>query len=157
MTDDSLLSETATLHALHAVLLASWNARDAATFAEQFTEDAHVIGFDGSEMSGRAEIESQLGRIFGDHPTRPYVGLVRDVKHLGDDVAVLHAVAGMYPPDQRRIDPAVNTVQTLVAIRCDDDRWRAVLYQNTPAALHGRPDQARALTEELQRELDATP
>lgn len=157
MTDDTLLSETAALHALHAVLLASWNARDASTFAEQFIEDAHVVGFDGSEMNGREQIEAQLSQVFGDHPTRPYVGLVRDVKLLGDDVAVLHAVAGMYPPDERRIDPAVNAVQTLVAIRCDDDRWRAVVYQNTPAALHGQPEQASALTRELQRELDATP
>ena len=36
-----------------------------------------------------------------------------------------------------------------------DDEWRAVLYQNTPAQLHGRPELVESLTEELRQELRA--
>ncbi len=34
-----------------------------------------------------------------------------------------------------------------------DSAWRIALFQNTPAQLHGRPDLANALTEELRAEL----
>jgi hypothetical protein len=45
-------------------------------------------------------------------------------------------------------------VQTLVAERCEDE-WRVVLYQNTPAQFHGRPELVESLTEELRRELQS--
>jgi hypothetical protein len=31
-----------------------------------------------------------------------------------------------------------------------DGQWRVALYQNTPAAFHGRPDLSEALTAELR-------
>jgi hypothetical protein len=37
-----------------------------------------------------------------------------------------------------------------------DDAWRVVLYQNTPAAFHGRPNKAEALTDELRTALAHT-
>ncbi len=43
----------------------------------------------------------------------------------------------------------VNAIQSLVAVR-DTDHWRAMLLQSTPAAFHGRPDLAEALTAELR-------
>ena len=58
-------------------------------------------------------------------------------------------VAGMVPPGQTRVNPAVNAVQSLVA-REEGGRWLIHLFQNTPAAFHGRPDAAAALTAELQ-------
>ena len=45
------------VRALYQRLLESWNRRDARDFAALFAEDAHVIGFDGSQMHGREEIE----------------------------------------------------------------------------------------------------
>jgi uncharacterized protein (TIGR02246 family) len=134
---------------LHAALVDRWNQRDARGFAALLAEDAHVIGFDGSEMDGPAEVESVLGTIFRDHPTASYVAIVRDVRRLGDDVAMLRAVVGMVPPGKDDLNPAVNSVQTMVASR-RDGHWRIVLFQNTPAAYHGRPALAEALTEELR-------
>jgi hypothetical protein len=47
------------------------------------------------------------------------------------------------------INPAVNTIHTLVAVQ-DANGWRAALFQSTPAAWHGRPQDTAALTEELR-------
>lgn len=37
----------------------------------------------------------------------------------------------------------------MIAAR-DDDEWRIVLFQNTPAQFHGRPDLVTQLTAELR-------
>jgi uncharacterized protein (TIGR02246 family) len=74
---------------------------------------------------------------------------IREVKSLGPDVALLRAVVGMIPPGKTDINPATNAIQTLVALR-QAESWKIALFQNTPAQFHGRPDDASALTEELQ-------
>ena len=61
----------------------------------------------------------------------------------------------MVPPGQSDLNPAVNTVQTVVAAK-RDGRWRIVLFQNTPAQFHGRPELAQQLTEELRQVLRAS-
>ncbi len=135
---------------LYRQLLDSWNKRNAGAFAALFALDGYVIGFDGSQMSGQAEIAATLGQIFADHLTAPYVNKVREVRLLSPDVAVLRAVVGMVPPGQSDINPAVNAIQTLVAVR-RDGIWSIALFQNTPAQFHGRPELVQQLTEELRQ------
>jgi uncharacterized protein (TIGR02246 family) len=142
-------SRDADLKSLYLRLLDCWNQRTAEGFAELFSEDGNVVGFDGSQMNGRREIASEIGRIFADHQTATYVGKIREVRFLTGDVAVLRAVVGMVPPGQNDINPAVNAVQTLVAAR-GEGQWRIAVFHNTPAAYHGRPELAEALTEELR-------
>ena len=72
-----------------------------AGFAGLFADGATVVGFDGSLMNGPAEIDQELGRIFADHVTARYVGIVREVRFLAPDVAVLRAAAGLSPGDRR--------------------------------------------------------
>ena len=134
---------------LFQALLDCWNRRTAEGYAELFSEDGNVVGFDGSQMNGRREIASELGRIFSDHQTATYVAKVREVRFLTGDVAVLRAVVGMVPPGQNDINPAANAVQTLVAVR-GEEPWRIAVFHNTPAAYHGRPELAQQLTEELR-------
>lgn len=137
---------------LYQRLLESWNRRDAEAFASEFETEAHVVGFDGSPMNGRAEIESSTQHIFSDHITAAYVGKVRGVRFLVLEAAVLHAVVGMVPSGQPDINPAVNAIQTLVAVRQQEDGWwRIAVFQNTPAQFHGRSEASEALTEELRR------
>jgi uncharacterized protein (TIGR02246 family) len=135
---------------LYQQLLESWNRRDAAAYAALFAEDASVVGFDGSQMSGRAEIATQIGQIFADHPTSRYVGKIREVRQLAPDVALLRAVVGMVPPGQSDLNPNVNAIQSLVAAR-HGGRWLIALFQNTPAQFHGRPELAQRLTAELRQ------
>ena len=135
---------------LYLQLLAGWNKRNADEFAALFEEEGHCVGFDGSSMNGRAEIRSHLHQIFADHPTAAYIEKIREMRFLTPDVAVLRAVVGMVPPGQSNLNPAANAIQTIIAVK-HEDQWRIALFQNTPAQFHGRPELAEALTEELQQ------
>jgi uncharacterized protein (TIGR02246 family) len=135
---------------LYRKLLDQWNKRDAAGYASLFAENGSVVGFDGSPLNGRAEIQSSLQNIFADHPTAAYVGKVREVRFVTPEVAILRAIAGMVPPGASDLNPAVNTIQTLVAAR-HEGQWHIALFQNTPAQFHGRPELARQLMDELRQ------
>jgi uncharacterized protein (TIGR02246 family) len=136
---DSSPSDEVEVHELYRLMLEGWNKRNADVFAVPFAEDGERIGFDGSQLIGKTEIVSTLRQIFADHPTAPYVSRVTNVTILSPEVAVLRAIAGMVPPGQSDINPAVNTLQTLIAIN-RDGQWRIVLFQNTPAQFHGRSE-----------------
>jgi uncharacterized protein (TIGR02246 family) len=140
--------ETA-VRALYASLLDAWNRGDAAAYAACFAEDGQAVGFDGSEMAGPAQIADELAAIFAHHKVATYVPIVRGVRAIGADAAVLYANAGMVPPGAADVRPEVNAIQTLVAQRAGGE-WKIALFQNTPAAFHGRPELAEALTEELR-------
>lgn len=138
------------IRALYKSMLENWNRRSAADIAALYAPDGHVVGFDGSQMNGPAEIAATLGQIFADHMTATYVGKIREVRLLSSEVALVRAVAGMVPPGQADLNPAVNAIQTLVAVK-RAGQWRIALFQNTPAQFHGRPDLAQQLTEELRQ------
>jgi uncharacterized protein (TIGR02246 family) len=147
--------DEAKVRLLYQTLLEAWNDKDAHEMAELFSENGNVIGFDGSQMDGRKQIESVLGQIFVDHPTPVYVAAVRVVRFLAPGVALLRAVAGMVPRGHSDINPALNAVQSLIATR-EQDRWRIALFQNTPAALHGGAELSEQLTAELRQALRAS-
>jgi uncharacterized protein (TIGR02246 family) len=138
------------IRALYQQLLDGWNKRSADAMAEPFAEDGELIGFDGSQVTGKAAVVSHLQPIFADHPTPIYVSKVRNVRFLGPEVAVLRAVAGMVPSGQSDIDPKLNTHHTLVAAK-REGKWYIELFQNTPAQFHGRPELVQKMTEELRQ------
>ncbi len=138
------------IEALYQQFLDGWNSRDAEALAAPCTEDAVLIGFDGSQNIGRAEILATLSQIFADHITAPYVSKVREVRLLNSDAAILRAIVGMVPPGQVDIAPALNAIQTIVAARVDGT-WRIALIQTTPAQFHGRPELVKQLTDELRQ------
>lgn len=146
---DSPPADEIEIRTLYQQLLDSWNRRNAAEFAALFAEDGSSVGFDGSQLNGRAEIEASLRQIFGDHRTAAYIAKIREVRFLTPATAILRSVAGMVPAGQTDLNPAVNAVQSLVAVRLAG-RWCIALFQNTPAQFHGRPDLAQELTEELR-------
>jgi uncharacterized protein (TIGR02246 family) len=146
------IAAEAEIRSLFQRLLDAWNRKSGSEFASLFLEDGETVGFDGSNLVGKAQIRLDLEQIFARHIPATYVSLVRSVRFLAPDVALLRAVAGMVPPEQQDIHPAVNAVQTLVA-KHEGGRWLIALFHNTPAAYHGRPEASRQLTEELRLEL----
>ena len=146
------MSDEQRVAALYCELLNCWNKRDAAAFAALFAEDGQTVGFDGSIHDGRAQILADLSIIFTNHPTAAYVGKIRKVRFLTTEVGVVSAVAGMVPSGKSDLNPAVNAIQTLIAARTDG-RWSIALFQNTPAAFHGRPELGEQLTAELRQVL----
>src|SRR2546426_3319020 len=134
---------------LYRRLLTAWNEYDPDGSAALFTDDGTLVGFDGSCVESVTTIAEHLRSIFADHRPASYVAIVREVRPLGDGVALLRSVAGMVPPGTADIHPGGNAVQCLVAAQCDN-AWRIAHFHNTPAAFHGRPDEADALTAELR-------
>ena len=133
--------------ALHTAVLTAWNDRDAAAFATLFTPGGHLIGFDGSQLPASG-IEAHLRPIFAAHATATYVWKVRGVHTLSGGVAMLRAITGMLPPGADVPHPALNAVQSLIALH-EPPGWRIALLQNTPAQYHERPDLADAHTADL--------
>jgi uncharacterized protein (TIGR02246 family) len=138
---------------LYAEILQRWNAGDAAGFSRAFSRSGSIVGFDGTQVNGQDNIEAHLARVFSSHATAVYVGKVREVRLLGEQVVLLRAVAGMVPPGKSTLNPAVNTIHSLVAAS-EGGRYRVELFQSTPAAFHGRPEDSERLTTELQEEFD---
>jgi uncharacterized protein (TIGR02246 family) len=150
--NESTTSDEQKVGALYHELLSCWNKRDATAFAALFAENGQTVGFDGSIHNGRGQIFTDLSIIFTNHPTAAYVGKIRQVRFLTTEVGVVSAVAGMVPSGKSDLNPAVNAIQTLVVARADG-RWAIALFQNTPAAFHGRPELSEQLTEELRQVL----
>jgi uncharacterized protein (TIGR02246 family) len=134
---------------LYAEILQCWNAGNAAGFSRVFARSGNLVGFDGSQVDGQESIEAHLARVFSSHSTAAYVGKIREVRVLAEGVVLLRAVAGMVPPGKSELNPALNTIHTLVAAT-QGDRYRVELFQSTPAAFHGRPADSERLTAELQ-------
>ena len=149
MSSTDTISSDHPIRRLYEQILIAWNQQDAPSMAAYFQEDGNLVGFDGTQADSRADIEDHLRPIFADHPTAAYVAKVREIRMLGRDVGLLRAVVGMIPPNSDDINPAGNTVQTLVAVH-NSHGWQAALFQSTPAAWHGRPQDSAELTEELR-------
>lgn len=109
-----------------------------------------MIGFDGSQSIGQAEILTHLKPIFQDHPTARFVTKVKSIRPLGTDAALLRAIAGMVPVGHTDLNPKVNTHHTVVAAKINGV-WCIELFQNTPAQFHGRPQLVEQMTEELRQ------
>ncbi len=135
-------------------LLNAWNNHDAEGFAALFADDGNVVGFDGSSMNGREEIAAELGRIFADHQTASYVAKLREVREVAPPLVLIRAVVGMVPPGRSGINPETNSIQHLLLSK-QGGHFKIEVFQNTPAAYHGRPDLAEALTQELTEVLQA--
>ena len=140
----------AAIRTLYVQFLDGWNRRSGAAVASAFADDGDIIGFDGSHHHGRLAIAADLRQIFGSHQTPAYVALIRSVRQVTPDVAVLMAHAGMIPPGGSDVEDSFHTVHTVVAVDEGAGRWRIQLLQATPAAWHQHPEARDALTEELR-------
>ena len=149
-----IMSENA-VTALYAKLIAGWNAKDGEVMAEPFAEDGTIIGFDGSISSGKETIGAEMSNIFGHHETARYAVKVQSVRPLGPQAMILRAIAGLVPPGQTAINSETNSHQTLIA-EAQQGQWRIVLFQNTAAQFHGRPQLVEEMTRELQAVADAS-
>ena len=137
-------------------LLQAWDKRNARDYALLFAADGSIVGFDGSQVSGQNEIGAHVTKVFSHHQTGRYTSIVRSVSSLSPDVAMLMAVSGMVPAGKEELDPALNAIQSLIAVR-KRDGWKIALFQNTPAAWHGRPEDSKQLTEDLRKALQPQP
>jgi uncharacterized protein (TIGR02246 family) len=153
LTGTVLQNDILATQALYRQLINSWNEMNSKTYANLFTADGSIVGFDGSQANGRKEIHDHLSAIFADHAPARFVTIVREVRILSSTVCLLRADAGMVPRDGKDINPRANSIQSLVAVK-QEDHFRVAIFQNTPAAFHGRPEDSEKLTKELQKQFE---
>lgn len=138
--------------ALYQQLLQQWNKRNAAGMTGLFATNGTLIGFDGSQLNGQKEIYAVLDEIFANFPTAAYISIVKEVRLLTPNTALLLAVAGMVAVGSNDISPEVNVLHSITAVQ-EEGTWRIALFQNTPAAFHGRPELAEQLSADLRHVL----
>ncbi|SDP35793.1 conserved hypothetical protein [Klenkia soli] len=139
--------EDADIRAVYAEYLAGWNAHSAARQAATLADDADVVGFDGTQHHGRLQFAADLRRIFADHAPPPYAGTVRSVRAMGEEAAVLVAIAGM-PAADGTLHPDLLAVHTVVLVK-DGRRWKIGVFAATPASGTSPPDAVAALRAEF--------
>jgi uncharacterized protein (TIGR02246 family) len=124
-------ADEAAVRDLYRRLLDGWNRGSGVAFAAPFAEDGDLVAFDGTHFKGREEISSFHQQLFDRwmKGTR-LVGEVRDVRFLGPDVAVVHAVGSTVMRGKTEASPERASIQTLVAKR-EGDGWRLAAFQNT--------------------------
>ncbi len=138
--------------ALYQQLLQQWNKRNAAGMTGLFATNGTLIGFDGSQLNGQKEIYAVLEEIFSNFPTAAYISIVKEVRLLTPTTALLLAVAGMVAVGSSDISPEVNVLHSITVVE-EEGKWRIALFQNTPAAFHGRPELAEQLSADLRHVL----
>ena len=139
--------EDAEIRAVYAEYLAGWNAHSAARQAATLADDADVVGFDGTPHHGRLQFAADLRRIFADHAPPPYAGTVRSVRAMGEETAVLTAIAGMPAPDGT-LHPDLVAVHTVVLVK-DGRRWKIGVFAATPALRSAPADAVAVLAAEF--------
>lgn len=109
-------------------LTETWNAGDAAAYADLFTEDADYITFFGLRMRGRTEIEEGHRELFRMPIKLEPAGAGAEIKTLTDGAALI--IAGGASTVDGQPDPSRNSIVTLTAV-AGADGWRFASFQNT--------------------------
>jgi uncharacterized protein (TIGR02246 family) len=148
ITERMKSAETA-VRALYEDLLAAWNRRDGDGYAALFAPDGMLVGFDGSQVPG-SQIADHVTSIFAHDAPASCVSKVREVRPLAENVVLLRAIVGIIPAGRTVLDPAANSVQSMVA-QNQSGTWRAMLFHDTPARYHGRPDLVKQHLDELRQ------
>jgi uncharacterized protein (TIGR02246 family) len=119
------------IRALHRRMLDAWEAGDGEAFAAPFSDDALFVGFDGSVTRGCDQIASTHQELFDRWLKGSRLVEERtEVRFLGADVAIVHAVGGTVMRGKSEPAPERDSIQTLVAVR-QAGGWSFVSFQNT--------------------------
>jgi uncharacterized protein (TIGR02246 family) len=128
------------------VQTAAWNAHDAAAWSQDFAKDAAFINIVGTELLGKAEIETRHAAIFASiFSTSHSKVTVRRVVFPAPDVAVVdteHEVTGHkgLPPGVQDTEPGLLRTRMRYVYQRTGAGWSIVAGQNTDV----KPAPARA-------------
>jgi uncharacterized protein (TIGR02246 family) len=127
----AITADESAVRALYQQLMDGWNKGSGDAFAAAFTEDGDLVAFDGTHFEGREEIAPFHQQLFEKWlKGSRLVGEVKDVRFLGPDVAVMHAVGSTIMRGKSEASPERDSIQTLVAVR-EAGEWRLAAFQNT--------------------------
>ncbi|MCV2489266.1 SgcJ/EcaC family oxidoreductase [Geodermatophilus sp. YIM 151500] len=111
-------------------MCAAWTAGDADGYGACSTEDGDYVSYDGARARGRRVMVENHDRLFrGVLTGSALVGQVESVRHLRDDVAVVHATGSVLMPWRASVPGRRLSRQTIVAVRTDHG-WRIAALHN---------------------------
>jgi uncharacterized protein (TIGR02246 family) len=102
-----------------------WDAADAASFAQLFTEDATLVIWLGDALSGRTEIEQVHNDLFATRPSKMRLRTLNG-RMVDDSTAIVLTIAAVGSEEPISYDK----FQTSVLIR-RDGRWMIAAAQVT--------------------------
>jgi uncharacterized protein (TIGR02246 family) len=106
----------------------TWNAGDAAGYADLFTPGADYITFFGLHLEGRQDIEDVHRELFKTSIKLEQGGAEPRIRRLADDVALV--IVGGGSTVDGRPDPSRASIVTLTAVHTPEG-WRFASFQNT--------------------------
>jgi uncharacterized protein (TIGR02246 family) len=109
-TSTSRSADEAKIHALYQQLMDGWNRGSGKDFATPFADNGDLVGFDGTQLKGRQEIDSFHQQLFDAYVKGSrLVGRIRSVRFLTSDVVIMHAVCGTIMSGGTDIEPEFYT------------------------------------------------
>jgi uncharacterized protein (TIGR02246 family) len=152
-TTTSATAEQQAVRDVYQRMMDAWNEGSGDAFAAVFTDDGDLVGFDGHHLRGRKEIAPFHQELFDKWlKGSRLVGKVQDIRFLGPDVAVMHAIGGTIMRGKSKPAPARDSIHTLVVTRARPGR-QIVAFQNTRLRIidRGRAFLAWALSDMIWR------
>jgi uncharacterized protein (TIGR02246 family) len=136
-TTDADTTEEKVVRDVYQHFMDAWNQGDGEALAAVFTDDGDLVGFDGHHLKGREEIAPWHQQLFDKWlKGSRLVGNVEDVRFVGPDVAVMHAVGGTIMRGKSKPSPGRDSIQTLIVTRRGHE-WQVAAFQNTRLRLMG--------------------
>ncbi|MBZ5711561.1 SgcJ/EcaC family oxidoreductase [Nannocystis pusilla] len=109
----------------------AWGRGDARAYAALFAPEVDYVAFDGSIARGRAEVERSHAELFASVLRGTCLrGEITDVRRLGAEAAVAHAIGGAVWPWQRGVSAERLSRQTYVLVR-EGEGWTIAAFHNT--------------------------
>jgi uncharacterized protein (TIGR02246 family) len=110
----------------------AWAVGDAASFVAAFAADCDFVSPDGTHLRGRDAKARRQQALFDSvlRGTRLVFDEAPAIRFLAENVALVHAMAAVLLPWQRRVRRGRRSKQTLVAVR-GPQGWRFTAFHGT--------------------------
>ena len=123
--------DIAALSSIPTLMIEAWNRGDGPGFAAPFTDNADFVAFEGTHLSGRAQIAEFHQYLFDTAMKGSrLVGEVRFVRRLAADWAIIHARGSTIPAGAEASTESRDSMQPFLARRVDG-QWKIEAVQNS--------------------------
>jgi uncharacterized protein (TIGR02246 family) len=122
--------DDAQLRALFRRMCRAWTDGDAEAYGSCFTSDCDYVSFDGTRAHGRESLVASHDKLFrGVLFGTALVGAVESIRHLTQDVALLHGNGSVLVAWRSALPKRRLTCNTLVALRSPEG-WQFTAIHN---------------------------
>lgn len=124
------MSDDEELTSLFNQMCRAWTEGDAQAYGACFTPDCDYVSYDGTRTQGRAAVVESHDKLFkGVLEGSALVGEIESVRHLTQDVALVHGTGSVLVAWRTRLPRRRLTRNTIVAVR-GQEGWRFAAIHN---------------------------